>query len=63
MSAACSPRWAIPPLFLGYLEGVPFTWTLRLWPQWLFLTGSLLVTYFVWDSIAYTRGAAGRPAA
>ncbi|HEY5724949.1 MAG TPA: sodium:proton antiporter, partial [Methylomirabilota bacterium] len=44
-----------PPLFLGYLEGVPFTWTLRLWPQWLFLTGSLLVTYFVWDSIAYTR--------
>jgi Na+/H+ antiporter NhaD/arsenite permease-like protein len=44
-----------PPLFLGYLEGVPFTWTLRLWPQWLFLTGSLLVIYFVWDSIAYTR--------
>ena len=43
-----------PPLFLGYLEGVPFTWTLRLWPQWLVLTGALLVTYFVWDSIAYT---------
>jgi Na+/H+ antiporter NhaD/arsenite permease-like protein len=44
-----------PPLFLGYLEGVPFTWTLRLWPQWLFMTGALLLTYFVWDSIAYTR--------
>jgi Na+/H+ antiporter NhaD/arsenite permease-like protein len=44
-----------PPLFLGYLEGVPFTWTLRLWPQWLVLSGALLVTYFVWDSIAYTR--------
>jgi Na+/H+ antiporter NhaD/arsenite permease-like protein len=44
-----------PPLFLGYLEGVPFTWTLRLWPQWLLLTGALLLTYFVWDSIAYTR--------
>ena len=28
-----------PPLFLGYLRGVPFTWTLRLWPVWL---GSLL---------------------
>ena len=44
-----------PPLFLGYLEGVPFTWTLRLWPQWLLLTGALLLTYFVWDSIVYTR--------
>src|SRR5262249_1520545 len=24
-----------PPLFLGYLQGVPFSWTLRLWPAWL----------------------------
>ena len=44
-----------PPLFLGYLEGVPFTWTLRLWPHWLFMTALLLLTYFVWDSVAYTR--------
>jgi Na+/H+ antiporter NhaD/arsenite permease-like protein len=44
-----------PPLFLGYLEGVPFTWTLRLWPQWLVLTGALLLIYFAWDSIAYAR--------
>jgi len=44
-----------PPLFLGYLAGVPFTWTLRLWPQWLVLNVALLVTYFVWDSIVYTR--------
>ena len=44
-----------PPLFLGYLEGVPFTWTLRLWPQWLLMAGALLLTYFVWDSIAYAR--------
>ena len=44
-----------PPLFLGYLAGVPFTWTLRLWPQWLLMTAALLVTYFVWDSIACTR--------
>ena len=21
-----------PPLFLGFLGGVPFTWTLGLWP-------------------------------
>src|SRR5437867_3013212 len=23
-----------PPLFLGYLQGVPFWWTFRLWPMW-----------------------------
>jgi Na+/H+ antiporter NhaD/arsenite permease-like protein len=44
-----------PPLFLGYLEGVPFTWTLRLWPHWLLLSAGLLITYFVWDSVAYAR--------
>jgi Na+/H+ antiporter NhaD/arsenite permease-like protein len=44
-----------PPLFLGYLQGVPFTWTLRLWPQWLLMTGALLAAYFVWDTVMYTR--------
>ena len=44
-----------PPLFLGYLAGVPFTWTLRLWPQWALLTVALLGIYFVWDSMAYAR--------
>ena len=42
-----------PPLFLGYLKGVPFLWTLSLWPQWLATTLTLLVIYFIWDSIAY----------
>jgi Na+/H+ antiporter NhaD/arsenite permease-like protein len=42
-----------PPLFLGYLQGVPFAWTFRLWPQWLFMTGVLLVVYVVWDTRAY----------
>jgi len=32
-----------PPLLLGYLKGVPFDWTLRLWPQWLMINGILLV--------------------
>ena len=47
-----------PPLFLGYLAGVPFTWTLRLWPHWLLMTSVLLIAYFVWDSIAYSRESA-----
>ncbi len=42
-----------PPLFLGYLQGVPFTWTFRLLPQWLFAVAVLLLAYFVWDSVAY----------
>ncbi len=28
-----------PPLFLGFLQGVRFTWTLSLWPQWLVANG------------------------
>ncbi|HWN92119.1 MAG TPA: sodium:proton antiporter, partial [Verrucomicrobiae bacterium] len=44
-----------PPLFLGYLQGVPFTWTLRLWPAWLLMVGMLLLVYFVWDSTQYAR--------
>ena len=38
-----------PPLLLGFLKGVPFTWTLRLWPQWLALNGVLLVLFNIWD--------------
>jgi Na+/H+ antiporter NhaD/arsenite permease-like protein len=44
-----------PPLFLGYLRGVPFNWTLRLWPYWLTVNLALLAIYYVWDRIAYTR--------
>ena len=44
-----------PPLFLGYLQGVPFTWTFRLLPQWLFTCGLLLVIYFAWDTWAHGR--------
>jgi Na+/H+ antiporter NhaD/arsenite permease-like protein len=44
-----------PPLFLGYLRGVPFTWTFRLWAPWLFLVGTLLAIYFAWDTRAHAR--------
>ena len=39
-----------PPLFLGYLEGVPFLWTLSLWKPWLVTNGLLLVVYWLWDT-------------
>jgi Na+/H+ antiporter NhaD/arsenite permease-like protein len=42
-----------PPLFLGYLLGVPFLWTLVLWKEWLFVNAALLVIYFLWDRYWY----------
>ena len=44
-----------PPLFMGYLEGVPFRWTLRLAPAWLTVSGAVLLIYFIWDSVMFTR--------
>ena len=50
-----------PPLFLGFLRGVPFSWTLRLWPQWLVANAVLLVVFFVVDSDALRREDRLRP--
>jgi Na+/H+ antiporter NhaD/arsenite permease-like protein len=44
-----------PPLFLGYLQGVPFAWTLRLWGPWLTMTVVLLILYYVWDVRQHAR--------
>jgi len=46
-----------PPLFLGYLAGVPFTWPLRLWPPWLTMVAGLLGVYLAWDSLLHRREA------
>lgn len=42
-----------PPLFLGYLEGVGFTWTLGLWREWLFVNGLLLLVYCLVDQFYF----------
>ena len=40
-----------PPLYLGFLKGVPFSWTLlHLWPMWLACCGSLLAIFFTLDT-------------
>jgi len=46
-----------PPLFLGYLAGVPFTWPLRLWPPWLTMVAGLLGVYLAWDCLLHRREA------
>ena len=44
-----------PPLFLGYLFGVPFFWTLRLWPLWLTEVAIVLGIFYIWDTRAYSK--------
>lgn len=50
-----------PPLFLGFLNGVPFTWTFRLWKEWLVVNGILLLVFQVIDQIIFDREEAERP--
>jgi Na+/H+ antiporter NhaD/arsenite permease-like protein len=38
-----------PPLFLGYLRGVPFTWTFHLLPEWLFVNGLIIGIFLLID--------------
>jgi Na+/H+ antiporter NhaD/arsenite permease-like protein len=47
-----------PPLFLGYLRGVPFLWTLHLWIEWAVMLAVLLAVYFLWDTLAYKKESA-----
>jgi Na+/H+ antiporter NhaD/arsenite permease-like protein len=45
-----------PPLFLGFLKGVDFFWTVKhIFPETLFLIGSLLAIFYVIDSWHYKR--------
>src|SRR5438128_2984719 len=50
-----------PPLFLGFLRGVPFTWTLRLWREWMFVNGILLVLFYIVDSTIFRQEDLARP--
>jgi Na+/H+ antiporter NhaD/arsenite permease-like protein len=45
-----------PPLFLGYLKGVPFWWILQhAWPAWVVAVGLLLAVFYVADHINIRR--------
>jgi len=45
-----------PPLFLGFLRGVDFFWTVGvLWPETLFLVGTLLAVFAVIDRVLLAR--------
>lgn len=45
-----------PPLFLGFLKGVDFFWTVKhIFPETLFLVGALLLLFYALDSWLYHR--------
>ena len=44
-----------PPLFLGFLAGVPFFWTLTLAPEMLFVSALLLLFYLLLDLLLSRR--------
>lgn len=44
-----------PPLFLGFLHGVPFFWTMKILPEMAFASIVLLFLYFILDSHYYKK--------
>jgi len=44
-----------PPLFLGFLHGVPFFWTFNLFPHMIFVSCILLALVYVIDTAFYRR--------
>lgn len=45
-----------PPLFLGYLQGIPFWWVAKnCWPMWLLGVGLLLAIFYVLDLKNFLR--------
>ena len=44
-----------PPLFLGFLKGVPFFWTLSLWPEWLMMVSLVLAVFYAFDRYWWRR--------
>jgi len=50
-----------PPLFMGFLDGVPFEWTFHLWKPWALVNGLLLVVFNVWDQVVLNREERERP--
>jgi Na+/H+ antiporter NhaD/arsenite permease-like protein len=44
-----------PPLYLGYLNGVPFWFPLSLWPAWVLAVGMLVTAFVFWDRRMHAR--------
>jgi Na+/H+ antiporter NhaD/arsenite permease-like protein len=47
--------FADPPLYLGFLKGVPFEWTLQLWKEWLIVNTALIALFHFIDSAVLSK--------
>lgn len=47
-----------PPLFLGFLHGVPFFWTMALLPEMIGVSVALLALFFIIDTMHYKKESA-----
>ena len=50
-----------PPLFLGFLHGVPFFWTMSLLPHMVVMCVILIALFYIIDTIMYRRERADLP--
>ena len=44
-----------PPLFMGFIKGVPFFWTLRLLPLWALMVGGVVAIFYIYDGLQYRK--------
>jgi len=45
-----------PPLFIGFLKGVPFFWTVEhLWVKWFFGVGLLTLIFYIFDKTKHPK--------
>ena len=50
-----------PPLFMGFIKGVPFFWTLRLFPMWAVMVGGVLLMFYLLRRLPVPQGRVPRP--
>ncbi|HXR09100.1 MAG TPA: sodium:proton antiporter [Candidatus Acidoferrum sp.] len=61
-AGGCLVPFGNPPLFLGYLMGVPFWWVAEhCWPMWVCAVGFLLAAFYGVDRFHYRRAPAPPP--
>jgi len=57
-SGGCLTPIGNPPLFLGFIKGVPFWWVLRnCWAAWLLVNGAQLAVFYFMDCASFRRSA------
>ncbi len=55
-AGGCLTPIANPPLFLGFIKGVPFWWVfVHCWPAWAIINAALLLIFYLLDRASFRR--------